>query len=57
MRLTPSPEDFIPAIPNHPSDASAAVWQQLIASGDVWRLPPSFGRTASALIAAGVCHR
>jgi hypothetical protein len=33
------------------------VWQQLIDTGDVWTLPRWFGRTAAALIAAGICNQ
>jgi len=32
-------------------------FQQLISRGTVWHLQGSYGRTAAALIDAGLCHR
>jgi hypothetical protein len=46
-----------PPVPQHSTDPAAPAWQQLIDTGDVWTLPRWFGRTAAALIAAGICHR
>jgi hypothetical protein len=45
-----------PAVPRHASEQSALEWQRLIDTGDVWTLPRWFGRTAAALIAAGICN-
>ena len=38
-------------------DMSIEAWQTLIDDGIVWQLQGAFGRTAAALIEAGVCVR
>ncbi len=45
------------AIPLSSRDPSAGEWQRLIETGEVWRVAPSMGRLAAALIDAGICFR
>jgi len=37
-------------------ETQVAAWQYLIDTGLCWSLQGFFGRTASALIAQGICH-
>lgn len=52
--------DAIMTIEGDDEDADEArtieAWQQLINSGAVWHLQGFYGRTASRLIDAGLCH-
>lgn len=46
-------EGFIEA---ESEEQQVAAWQHLIDTGLAWSLQGFFGRTASSLIEAGVCH-
>jgi hypothetical protein len=38
-------------------DAVVAFFQEMIDDGSVWSLQGHYGRTATALIEAGLCHK
>ena len=50
-------ESFCNSEPLIPEQEYIEAWQHLIDTGLAWTLQGWFGRTAIALIEAGVCHR